>query len=400
MGPGPEQEGSMSAGAKNGISFAVHPATTPVPAAQRAALLARPGFGQIFTDHMVTIDWDEGTGWHDAQLRPYGPFSMDPASAVFHYAQEIFEGLKAYRQAGGGVAMFRPMANAGRFNRSAARMGMPELPEETFVQALELLVTQDRDWVPGGDPASGEDASGEAASGDAAGREESLYLRPFMIATHVGLGVSKPSTSFTFAIIASPAGSYFSGGIRPVSVWLADSYTRAAPGGTGAAKTGGNYAGAFAGQLEALAHGCEQVVWLDATEHQWVEEMGGMNLFFVHGSGPGARITTPGLTGTLLAGITRDSVLALAPDLGIPAAEQAISVAQWRDGCESGEISEVFACGTAAVITPVGAVRGAAGGWTVGDGEPGPVTMRLREQLLGIQFGQLPDAHSWVHKVC
>ena len=371
----------MSAGAKNGITFAVHPATTPVPAARRAALLARPGFGQVFTDHMVTIDWDEGIGWHDAQLRPYGPFSMDPASAVFHYAQEIFEGLKAYRQAGGGVVMFRPMANAARFNRSATRMGMPELPEETFIQALELLVTQDRDWVPGGG-------------------EESLYLRPFMIATKVGLGVSKPSTSFTFAVIASPAGSYFSGGIRPVSVWLADSYTRAAPGGTGAAKTGGNYAGAFAGQLEALAHGCEQVVWLDATEHQWVEEMGGMNLFFVHGSGPGARITTPGLTGTLLAGITRDSLLTLAPDLGIPAAEGAISVSEWRDGCESGEITEVFACGTAAVITPVGAVRGAAGGWTVGDGEAGPVTMRLREQLLGIQFGQLPDPHGWVHKVC
>ena len=282
----------MSAGAKDGIAFAIHPSAAPLPASRRAELLASPGFGQIFTDHMVTIEWTQGVGWHDAQLRPYGPFSMDPASAVFHYAQEIFEGLKAYRQASGAVVLFRPTANAARFNRSAARMGMPELPEDTFVQALELLVTQDRDWVPGG---------------DADGSEQSLYLRPFMIATKVGLGVSAPSTSYTFAVIASPAGAYFSRGIQPVSVWLADSYTRAAAGGTGAAKTGGNYAGAFAGQLEALAHGCEQVVWLDAAEHQWVEEMGGMNLFFVHGSGPAARIMTPGLTGTLLAGITRDS---------------------------------------------------------------------------------------------
>ncbi|HEY2314480.1 MAG TPA: branched-chain amino acid aminotransferase [Streptosporangiaceae bacterium] len=374
----------MSAGARDGITFAIHPSAAPVPGPRRAELLTRPAFGQIFTDHMVTIEWDEGVGWHDAQLRPYGPFSMDPASAVFHYAQEIFEGLKAYRQVGGAVVMFRPTANAARFNRSAARMGMPELPEDAFVQALELLVTQDRDWVPGA---------------DAPGGEESLYLRPFMIATHVGLNVSKPSTSFTFAVIASPAGTYFAGGVQPVSVWLADSYTRAAPGGTGAAKTGGNYAGAFAGQLEALAHGCEQVVWLDATEHQWVEEMGGMNLFFVHGSGPDARIMTPALTGTLLPGITRDSLLTLAPDLGIPAEEGAISVAQWQAGCDSGQITEVFACGTAAVITPVGAVHGVAGGWTIGGGEPGPVTMRLREQLLGIQFGQLPDPYGWVHKV-
>jgi branched-chain amino acid aminotransferase len=375
----------MTAGARDDIAFTIHASADPVPADRRAELLANPGFGQIFTDHMVTIDWAEGVGWHDAQLRPYGPVSMDPAAAVLHYAQEIFEGLKAYRQVTGVVVMFRPMANAARFNRSAARMSMPGLPEDAFVRALELLVTQDREWVPGA-----------AASGG----EESLYLRPFMFATHVGLGIGRPSDSYTFAAIASPAATYFAGGGQPVTVWLAESYTRAARGGTGEAKTGGNYAGAFAGQLEAVAHGCEQVVWLDAIEHQWVEEMGGMNLFFVHGSGPNARITTPPLTGTLLPGITRDSLLTLAPDLGIPAEEQAISVAQWRAGCESGEISEVFACGTAAVVTPVGAVRATAGGWTIGDGQPGPVTMRLREHLLGIQFGQLPDPYGWVHKVC
>ncbi len=369
----------MAAGAD--IQFAIHLSAHPVPDERRAELLAQPGFGRVFTDHMVTMAWRAERGWHDGQLGPYGPFSMDPASQVFHYAQEIFEGLKAYRQATGPIVAFRPGANAARFNRSAARMAMPQLPEEAFLRAIELLVSQDRDWVP-------------SAPG------QSLYLRPFMIATHVGLGVSRPSSSYLFAVIASPAGAYFAGGVQPVSVWLAEEYTRAAPGGTGEAKTGGNYAAGFAGQLQALSHGCEQVVWLDAAEHRWVEEMGGMNLFFVYGSGGNARIMTPALTGTLLPGITRDSVLTLAPDLGIPAAEGSISVEQWRAGCESGEITEVFACGTAAVITPVGVVKGATGGWTVGGGQPGPVTMKLREQLLGLQFGQLPDLHGWVHKIC
>jgi branched-chain amino acid aminotransferase len=383
----------MTAGVNQGISFAIHPVAQPVPAARRAELLGEPGFGRVFTDHMVTIAWAAEAGWHDAQLRPYGPLSMDPASQVFHYGQEIFEGLKAYRQVGGPIVAFRPGANAARFARSARRMAMPELPEEAFTHAIELLVTQDRDWVP-------------------SAADHSLYIRPFMIATHVGLGVSKPSSSYLFVVIASPAGAYFSGrggggavgtgsaDVRPVTVWLADGYVRAAPGGTGAAKTGGNYAAGFVGQLQALEHGCDQVVWLDAAEHQRVEEMGGMNLYFVYGSGAGARIMTPALTGTLLAGVTRESVLTLAPDLGIPASEGAISVTQWREGCASGEISEVFACGTAAVITPVGAVKGTSGGWLIGGGEPGPVTMRLREQLLGIQFGQLPDKHGWVHKVC
>src|SRR5215472_6209679 len=316
----------------------------------------------------------------DDRLEPYGPLTLAPATQVFHYAQEIFEGLKAYRQSSGPIVAFRPQANAARFNRSAVRMAMPELPEAAFVRAIELLVAQDRDWVP-------------------ASEGHSLYLRPFMIATHVGLGVNQPSPSYLFVLIASPAASYFANGIKPVSVWLADEYTRAAPGGTGAAKTGGNYAAAFAGQLQALEHGCDQVVWLDAVEHRWVEEMGGMNLFFVYGSGSEARIMTPALTGTLLPGITRDALLTLAPELGIPASEDRISVADWRSGCESGEISEVFACGTAAVITPVGSIKGSAGGWTVGDGSPGPVSMRLREELLGIQFGHLADPHGWVHKI-
>jgi branched-chain amino acid aminotransferase len=370
----------MTAGTPE-ISFAIHPSAQVASAARRAELLADPGFGRVFTDHMVTIAWTEQLSWHDAQLRPYGPLSIDPACQVLHYGQEIFEGLKAYRSAGGSIVTFRPHANGARLNASARRMAMPELPEDTFTHALELLVTQDRDWVP-------------------AVKGHSLYLRPFMIATHVGLGVSHPSSSFLFAVIASPAGSYFKGGITPVSVWVEEDFIRAARGGTGAAKTGGNYASGFAGQMQALEHGCDQVVWLDAAERRWIEELGGMNLFFVYGSGSDARIVTPPLTGTLLAGVTRDSLLTLAPELGIGAAEHPVSVSQWREGCGSGEITEVFACGTAAVITPVGHVKSAAGDWTIGAGQEGPVTRRLREQLLGIQFGQLPDPHGWVHKIC
>jgi branched-chain amino acid aminotransferase len=368
----------MIASATSEIPFALHPAARPLPALERARILAEPGFGRYFTDHMITIRWDTTRGWHDGQLTAYGPFSLPPATSVFHYGQEIFEGLKAYRQQSGPIVAFRPQANAARLNQSAVRMAMPQLPESAFVRALELLVTQDRDWVPGTEG-------------------HSLYLRPFMIATHPGLGVSRPSPCYLFTVIASPAGPYFTTG--PVSVWLAENYTRAAPGGTGAAKTGGNYAAGFAAQQEALENDCDQVVWLDAFEHRWVEEMGGMNLFFVYGSRRRARLVTPALTGTLLPGITRDTLLTLAPELGIPADEGRISLQQWRAGCESGEITEVFACGTAAVVSPVAAVKGASVSWTVGDGTPGPVTSRLQEQLLGIQFGNLPDPHGWIHKI-
>jgi branched-chain amino acid aminotransferase len=368
----------MTASVTTEIPFTRHPASHPLPEPERARILGDPGFGRYFTDHMITARWTAGRGWHDGQLEPYGPISLLPATSVFHYAQEIFEGLKAYRQHSGPIVAFRPQANAARFNASAVRMAMPQLPESAFVRALELLVTQDRDWVPGTEG-------------------HSLYLRPFMIATHPGLGVSRPSPSYLFTVIASPAGPYFSGG--PVSVWLAENYTRAAAGGTGAAKTGGNYAAGFAAQQEALDNGCDQVVWLDAAEHRWVEEMGGMNLFFVYGSGRQARIMTPALTGTLLPGITRNALLTLAPDLGIPAEEGRISVAEWRTGCESGEITEVFACGTAAVVSPVATIKRATASWTVGNGMAGPVTARLKEQLLGIQFGYLPDPYGWIHKI-
>src|SRR6266705_294966 len=326
------------------IEFDIRPTDHPVPDAEREEKLQSPGFGQLFTDHMITLRWTTERGWHDGRLVEYGPISLPPATSVFHYAQEIFEGLKAYRQHSGPIVAFRPQANAARFNQSAVRMAMPQLPEPAFVRALELLVTRDRDWVPGTEG-------------------HSLYLRPFLIATHPGLGVSRPSPSYLFTVIASPSGPYFAAG--PVAVWLAQNYTRAAAGGTGAAKTGGNYAAGFAAQQEALDNGCDQVVWLDAVEHRWVEEMGGMNLFFVYGSGRQARLVTPALTGTLLPGITRDALLTLAPELGIPADEGRISLAQWRAGCESGEITEVFACGTAAVVSPVGTVKGATASWTV-----------------------------------
>jgi len=363
------------------LTFDIRPSSEKVPASRRAEILTVPGFGQIFTDHMITIAWTEDRGWHDARLRPYGPLTLDPATSVFHYAQEIFEGLKAYRQADGSIVTFRPQANAARFRRTARRMAMPELPEELFVQAIDMLVSHDRDWVP-------------VVDGNA------LYLRPFMIATQRGLGVNFPSTSYLFLVIASPAAAYFSGGVRPVTVWLSEDYARAAPGGTGEAKCGGNYAAAFAGQSQAVANGCDQVVWLDAAERRWVEEMGGMNLFFGYNSGAQARLVTPALTGALLPGITRDSLLKLAPDMGIPTDEGRISVSQWRSECESGELTEVFACGTAAVITPVGRVRSTGAEWAVGNGEPGPVTLRLREELLGIQYGRLPDPYGWIHKIC
>ena len=247
------------------IEFEIRPSQTRVPAAERMRILADPGFGQVFTDHMITLRWTAERGWHDGKLEPYGPFALDPATSVFHYGQELFEGLKAYRQASGSIVMFRPQANAARFNAGARRMAMPELPEETFLRALELLVAQDKDWIPDGEG-------------------NSLYLRPFMIATQRGLGVNHPSSSYLFCVIASPAAAYF-GAAKAVKVWLSEDYTSAAPGGTGAVKCGGNYAAAFAAQQQAVDQGCDQVVWLDAAEHQWVEEMGGMNLYFVYGSG-------------------------------------------------------------------------------------------------------------------
>ena len=343
-------------------------------AAERDAKVAEGGFGKYYTDHMVICDWDEQSGWAVPELIPYGPITLDPATAVFHYGQEIFEGMKAYRQPDGSVALFRPEENAKRFNRSAKRLALPELPVETFIETVEALVKQDIGWVP-----------------NKVG--ESLYIRPFMIATEVGLGV-RPTNKARYLLIATPAGAYFNPS-KAVTVWISTEYVRAAPGGTGEAKCGGNYAASLVAQKAAAAEGCDQVVWLDAVERKWVEEMGGMNLYFVKGN----KVITPKLTGTLLPGITRDSILSVARDLGYETEEVMLSVDDWKDGIASGEITETFACGTAAVVSPIGAAKSKWGTWVTGDGNPGPITMKIRETLLGIQHGQIADKYGWVKVV-
>ena len=357
--------------------FARTPHPSPTPEARRAEIVADPGFGRYFTDHMVTIRWKAGQGWYEPAVVPYGPLSFDPATMVLHYGQEIFEGLKAYRQPDGSIASFRPEANAARFRGSAARLAMAELPDDLFLASLAELAGADRGWVP------------------AAGGEDSLYLRPFMLATEVGLGV-RPSAEYLYCLIASPVGPYFPGGIKPVDVWLSNDYTRAALGGTGTAKCGGNYAASLLPQAQGAEHDCAQVLYLDAEEHRWIDEMGSNNVFFVHGSGDQVEIVTPALTGSILAGVTRDSLLVLAKELGCQVTERRISWQEIVDGAASGTITEVFGCGTAAVITPIGRIKHADGEVLIADGEPGDVTRRLRAMLTDIQRGSAPDTHSWM----
>ena len=353
-------------------------ATNVVSDEKRTEILAAPGFGKYYTDNMVIAEWDEANGWSDAQLKPYAPLTLDPATMVFHYGQEIFEGMKAYCQPDGGISLFRPDANAKRFARSAARVALPELPVDFFVQTVEELVKADKNWVP-------------------KNIGESLYIRPFMIATEVGLGV-RPSNKATYLLIATPVSAYFNAA-NAVTVWISTEYVRAAIGGTGEAKCGGNYAASLVAQKQAAAEGCDQVVWIDAKERKWIEEMGGMNLYFVKGKGKDAKVVTPKLTGTLLPGITRDSILSVAADLGYQTEEVMISMDDWRDGVSSGEISEIFACGTAAVVSAVGTAKSAQGTWVTGDGEPGPITNQIRETLLGIQHGTIADKHGWNKRV-
>lgn len=347
-----------------------HP--SPTSDAEREAILADPGFGTNFTDHMVVVEWTEGEGWHDATVGPREPISLDPAAAVLHYAQEIFEGLKAYRHADGSIALFRPQANAQRLNRSADRLAMPNVPEELFLESIRQLIAVDKAWVP----------SAEGAS---------LYLRPFMIATEAFLGV-RPAKRYKFIVIAGPAGNYFKSGAPAVSIWISD-YTRAAPGGTGAAKCGGNYAASLVPTREAFARGHDQVLFLDAVERKWVEELGGMNLFFVFDDG---KVVTPPLTGTILPGITRDSLIQLLREEGLEVSEEPYSIDQWRADAESGHLLETMACGTAAVVTPVGKVAGEDSEFTIGSGGPGQLTSKIRERLTGIQRGQVDDTHGWV----
>lgn len=355
------------------LKFEVQPTAKPTSDSDRDAKLADPGFGRVFTDHMAIVRFDQVKGWHDARVESRANFPLDPATAVLHYAQEIFEGLKAYKR-DNGINLFRPDANARRFRNSAERMAMALLPEALFIEAVEQLVRIDRAWVPGG--------------------EGSLYLRPFMIANEVFLGV-KPSAAYIFAVIASPVGSYFKGGPAPVSIWVSENYTRAAIGGTGAVKCGGNYAASLRAQAEAIEHGCDQVVFLDAVERRYIEELGGMNVFFVFDDGS---MLTPPL-GTILPGITRDSIIALAKDTGTRVREEGYTIDQWRTDAASGRLKEAFACGTAAVISPIGKVRSASGDFDINGGVAGPVAMSLRKKLVDIQYGRAPDPHEWVRKV-
>jgi branched-chain amino acid aminotransferase len=359
--------------------FDLKPSKAPKSAGERDALLkGNLGFGRLFTENMVTIRYQNGA-WQRGELVPYGPLSLDPAASVLHYGQSIFEGFKAYRQPDGGIATFRPEANGKRFAASARRLAMPELPVERFVAASDVLLKHEQAWVP-------------------SGAGESMYLRPLMIATEAALGV-KPAKEYLFLLFGSPSADYFPQGVKPISLWLCTDYVRAAPGGTGEAKCSGNYAASLVAQQKAIDEGCVQVIWLDAVERKWVEEMGGMNLFFVYKDGAGHKLVTPKLTGTLLAGVTRDSLLKLAGDLGYGVEERMVSVQDWEQGLKDGSLVEVFACGTAAVITPVGEVKSDAGNWIINGGEFGPHARHLRESLLAIQYGTSPDKHGWMHRV-
>lgn len=357
------------------LSFAVIPNAQPLPEAERLEAFKSLGFGTLFSDHMVVIRWTEGKGWHSAEVSARKPFQLDPASAVLHYAQEIFEGMKAYHGADGGIVLFRPDENAARFNESARRMGMPDLPPELFLAAVEHLVRIDSKWVPEG--------------------EGSLYLRPFMFANETFLGV-RSSKEYIFCVVASAVGPYFKGGAKPISIWATRSFTRAAIGGTGVAKCGGNYAASLIAQNEAYANGCDQVVFFDAKERRWVEELGGMNIFFVFEDGT---LQTPPLGGTILPGITRKSLIQIARDSGLTVVEKPYSFEEWQADAASGRLKEAFACGTAAVVAAIGTVKFDGGQFSITGDQNGPVTTRLREALVSLQYGNSADPYGWVRRI-
>jgi len=349
----------------------------PNPAAktddQREAILANPGFGNHFTDHMVDVCWSEKGGWHRPRVSPYGPISLDPAAAVLHYAQEIFEGMKAYRHADDSIHTFRPYENAARMQRSARRMALPELPSEIFIESLKQLIAVDAEWVP-------------------SAPETSLYLRPFMFAKEAFLGV-RPAKKVNYYVIASPAGAYFPGGVEPVNIWLSTQYSRAGKGGTGAAKTGGNYASSLLPQAEAYAKGCQQVAFLDDEGN--LEELGGMNIVLVKRDGT---LVTPE-SDSILEGITRDSILQLATDRGHPVERRTVSLEEWRSGAASGDIVGAFACGTAAVVVPIGRLLGTDFEIVHAGPEASALALSLRQELTDIQYGRVEDRHGWLTRL-
>ncbi len=333
------------------------------------------GFGKIFTDHMFIVEYTEGIGWHDARIQPYGPLMIDPACPVLHYSQEIFEGLKAYRRADGGIQMFRPIENARRMNRSAERMVMPQLDEDFQVKAMKLLVEVEQDWVPKRDGTS-------------------LYLRPTMISYGAELGVH-PAKRYLYYIICSPAGSYYKNGMAPVKIHIEDSYVRAVKGGTGEAKTGGNYSASLKAAAEAAKKGFDQVLWLDGRENKYVEEVGALNMMFVI---DGKLITAP-TGGSILPGITRKSVLRIAKDMGMEVEERRVSVQELYDAYREGKLTEAFGTGTAAVISPVGILEYRGDEIRLSNGEIGEVAMGIYNNLTAIQWGKKEDVYGWIEKL-
>ena len=329
------------------------------------------GFGRIFTDHMFIMDYTEGRGWHSPRIEPYHSLELDPAALVFHYAQECFEGMKAYRAANGRVLLFRPEKNAARMQSTHRRLCIPEIPVEDFVQAVKALVSVDKDWVPG-EP------------------DTSLYLRPFTIATEAHLGV-KPSASYQFIIIASPSGAYYAEGMNPVKIYVEDEYVRATPGGTGYIKCGGNYAASLIGQMKAHDLGYSQVLWLDGVERKYVEEGGGMNVMFkINGT-----VVTPMLTGSILRGVTRKSCIELLKSWNVPVEERLLSVDELFDAAKNGTLEEAWCVGTAAVISPIGELAWNDEVYEVNQNRIGALSQKLYDELTGIQWGTRPDPFGW-----
>ena len=350
------------------LNIAIEKTTTPKAKPEPGAKL---GFGHIFTDHMFIMNYTEGKGWHDPRIVPFQRLSLSPAAMIFHYGQGMFEGMKAYPGKNGSAYIFRPDMNAKRANKSNERLCIPYLPEEDFIQAVEALVSIDRDWIPKGEG-------------------ESLYLRPFIIATDEFLGVA-PSKTYLFMVIASPSGAYYASGLNPVAIWIEDEYVRAVRGGMGFTKTGGNYAASLIGQVKAHDEGFAQVLWLDGVERKYIEEVGSMNIFFkINGT-----IVTPMLNGSILPGVTRDSVLQLCRHWGMPVEEKRISVDELIEAQHNGTLEEVFGTGTAAVISPVGKLRFGDEVMTISGGGIGPITQKLYDTITGIQLGRLEDPLGW-----
>lgn len=347
----------------------------PAPAAS-----AHIGHGDKFTGHMASSVWSARDGWQPCELLPLAPVPTHPGMLGMHYAQVVFEGMKAFRQPDGGIAVFRPQENARRFQRSARRLAMPELPAPLFIEAVEQLVAADGHELPPGDD------------------ELSLYIRPVMYGSEPNL-MLRPSQEYRFLVLAFVAGGFFGAQPGALSVWVSRDHSRAMPGGTGDVKCAANYGPSFVAQQQAAAAGCQQVLWLDSQRRHWVEEMGGMNVFLVRGRGAEAELVTPELTGTLLPGVTRDSLLALGARMGLRVHQQRVPIDTLLADLASGAVSEMFACGTAAVVSPIGRLRDADDEWTIGDGEPGPVALALRERLVDVQHGRAADPDGWLHPV-